>query len=117
MLSCLMQLLSNDITPDLDEALQMKIQAAFLEIQEKVSKHHRMEMRAGMSHVMVFQSYFNIVFYHVLRIVNPLHRITDIKRPLLRVCSCRLQALNHAILWLGQISNACRSRMCRWFCM
>ncbi|XP_056161435.1 phosphoenolpyruvate carboxylase 1-like isoform X2 [Syzygium oleosum] len=48
-LSSLMRSRSNDITPELNEALQREIQAAFHSNSEKVPQRCTKEMRAGMS--------------------------------------------------------------------
>lgn len=83
---------SNDITPELDEALKGEIEAAFHETWRKSQN------TAGMSYVLwkcILKFLVNGV-YHVLCVVNTLQRILDIKRPLLMWCFSPVQPLAKA---------------------
>ncbi|KAL3750029.1 hypothetical protein ACJRO7_011069 [Eucalyptus globulus] len=88
MQSCLVWLHSRDITPELDEAMQSCISWNL----EKVPKHHMINMRAGMSYVIMKMYFEPSGVYHVLRVVNTLQRILDMKLPLLMRVICPLQA-------------------------
>ncbi|KAL3750024.1 hypothetical protein ACJRO7_011064 [Eucalyptus globulus] len=86
--SCLIWLHSKDITPKLDEAMQSCISWN----SEKVPKHHTMEMLSGMSYVIMKMYSEPSGVYHVLRVVNTLQRILDMKQPLLMWGICLLRA-------------------------
>ncbi|KAI6684661.1 hypothetical protein NL676_030574 [Syzygium grande] len=114
---CLMPLHSNVITPELDEALQKEIQPAFHKIQ-RANPQTSQDGDVGrneISHEMLWKGvpkFFANGAYNVLH-VNNLHRILEIKGPLLMWCSSPLQALA-SCYYLAKVKfqNACRKTAC-----